>query len=83
MAHSGQAGREEARRSGRLERFLGDALIGAMVLLGLMFCVGAARANVSTASSDHRDAFFTAMDSVKDSVGDYYIRNERIVTIYS
>ena len=83
MAHSGQAGRDEARRSGRLDRFLGDALIGAMVLLGLMFCVGAARANVSTAPSDHRDAFFTAMDSVKDPIGDYYIRNERIVTIYS
>ncbi len=43
---AGSTGREQ-RRSGLdrfLDRFLGDALIAAMVLLGLMFCVGAARA---------------------------------------
>lgn len=38
---------DDTQRAGRLDRFLGDALIGAMVLLGLVFCVGAARAQSS------------------------------------
>ncbi|WP_293863449.1 hypothetical protein [uncultured Alsobacter sp.] len=29
----------------RLDRFIGDALIGAMLLLGFVFCVAAARAD--------------------------------------
>jgi hypothetical protein len=29
----------------RLDRWIGDALIGAMLLLGLVFCVAAARAD--------------------------------------
>lgn len=62
MAHSGQAGRDEARRSGGLDRFLGDALIGAMVLLGLMFCVGAARADVSQSPDNCRTLISAATE---------------------
>jgi hypothetical protein len=52
MARAGRADSGGAQRPERLDRFLGDALIGAMVLLGLVFCVGAARAQGFTVSDE-------------------------------
>jgi hypothetical protein len=52
MQRAGQAGRGGTQRRERLDRFLGDALIGAMILLGLVFCVGAARAQQSMVSGE-------------------------------
>ena len=53
MTSRNQAGHNGAERNGRLDRFLGDALIGAMVLLGLVFCVGAVRAQTISAPLEY------------------------------
>lgn len=83
MERAGRAGRGETQRPERLDRFLGDALIGAMVLLGLVFCVGAARAQGSTAVGALTEAHFTHSRSVVKYTFDKHISSQRIVTIYS
>ena len=47
MQRAGHSGKVGTQRREWLDRFLGDALVGAMILLGLVFCVGAARAQQS------------------------------------
>jgi hypothetical protein len=64
MQRAGQAGGGGTQRRERLDRFLGDALIGAMILLGLVFCVGAARAQQSMVSGEGSWAEITQAEMV-------------------
>lgn len=67
MTIRNQAGRSGAGQSGRLDRFLGDALIGAMVLLGLVFCAGAVRAETNRMESQYHssiNAHYPNVDSM-------------------
>lgn len=66
MTSRNQAGRDGAEQ-GRLDRFLGDALIGAMVLLGLVFCVGAVRAETISIPIEYISYMNAHTDSVNSS----------------
>lgn len=69
MASRNQAGRRGAEQ-GRLDRFLGDALIGAMVLLGLVFCAGAVRAETISTLIEYIPHSIAHIDSVNSLDGE-------------